>query len=363
MGRSVRGSSVRALFALTVVPVVLALVPAPAEGRAASRTWTVAVPRSAPAAPFAVHDVAPTRLDIPVNTVTATPAAGTTVDVRSLRPDGMWSEWTPTPAVLPESHDVQVRLVHTAASGPGTVTLTAWRDPAARPRAARMDTFRIFATREGLVGGTTANGHVIRTRDHFVALPSRRGLASRSGGEYTVRVCTVGGHRCAWAPVWDVGPWNITDDHWNVARQSWRDLPHGLPQAQAAYQDGYHGGKDQFGRRVRNPAGIDLADGTFWDALGLAANSWVDVTYQWTGSGPWGTVETPGWALKVRAAPNAGAAHVGYAARHARVRVDCHRSGQQLHGTQGTTTRWYRLAPGKYVSAAYVRPGLAAAAC
>ncbi len=46
-----------------------------------------------------------------------------------------------------------------------------------------------------------------------------------------------------------------------------------MPQAQAAYKDKFNGGMDQFGRQVANPAGIDLADGLFWDALGLKNNS------------------------------------------------------------------------------------------
>ena len=73
-------------------------------------------------------------------------------------------------------------------------------------------------------------------------------------------------------------------------RQNWRDLPRGLPQAQAAKQNGHNGGKDQFGRTVLNPAGIDLADGMFWDALGLKDNAWVTVDYLWTGDSPLGTV-------------------------------------------------------------------------
>ena len=74
---------------------------------------------------------------------------------------------------------------------------------------------------------------------------------------------------CAFEPVWDVGPWNTKDDYWNpsATREMWKDLPQGKPEAQAAYQNGYNGGKDQFGRTVANPAGIDLADGVFWDAL------------------------------------------------------------------------------------------------
>ena len=144
-------------------------------------------------------------------------------------------------------------------------------------------TYRVFATREGLVGGTTANGHVIAPRDHFVALPSGRALSPRNTGTYSVTVCADNG-RCETAPVWDVGPWNTRDDYWNPSaiRQNWSSLPQGTPEAQAAYQNGYNGGKDQFGRTVTNPAGIDLADGTFWDGLGLTNNSWVNVTYLWT---------------------------------------------------------------------------------
>lgn len=50
-------------------------------------------------------------------------------------------------------------------------------------------------------------------------------------------------------------------------RQMWTDLPQGKPEAQAADQDGYNGGKDQSGRTVANPDGIDLAGGVFWPAL------------------------------------------------------------------------------------------------
>src|SRR5438105_4092826 len=46
----------------------------------------------------------------------------------------------------------------------------------------------IFTTREGLVGGTTANGHIIVPNDHFAALPSRRALSTNFGHEREVRV-------------------------------------------------------------------------------------------------------------------------------------------------------------------------------
>ncbi len=141
---------------------------------------------------------------------------------------------------------------------------------------------RIFATREGLVGRTTANGHVVRRDDRFVALPSRRALSSAGGREFQVKLTYQG--RSVVAPVWDVGPWNIRDDHWNPAsrREQWRDLPQGVPQAQAAFLEGYNGGKDGFGRRVSNPAGIDLADGIFTGALAMRDNDWVAVDYLWS---------------------------------------------------------------------------------
>lgn len=216
--------------------------------------------------------------------------------------------------------------------------------------------YRIFATREGLVGGHTASGHVIVDHDHFVALPSRRGLSPAGSGDYTVRVCSDAG-RCEWAPVWDVGPWNTKDDYWNGPdkRQMWQDLPQGKPQSQAAEQDGYNGGLDQFGRLVRNPAGIDLADGTFWDGLGLTTNSWVTVSYTWTAPGTVGTVAA-GEPLNVRSAASTDAPIVGAAADHAQVPIDCATSAEVITGPSGTTPLWYRLAPDMWVTAAYVTP-------
>jgi hypothetical protein len=244
-------------------------------------------------------ELAPHRLIRATNSVSAKvdsvvpSAAELAVDVRGIRPDGRWSEWIEArpdaPAVLPsETTTVQARLVLTApdrATGPEVrrLSLTATKVVSTADVHASALSYRVYATREGLVGGTTANGHVIRSRDHFVALPSRRGLSANGSHTYSVRVCAASG-RCETAPVWDVGPWNTTDDYWNPSstRQSWKNLAQGTPEAQAAYQSGYNGGKDQFGRKVANPAGIDLADGTFWDGLGLTNNAWVTVTYLWT---------------------------------------------------------------------------------
>lgn len=211
--------------------------------------------------------------------------------------------------------------------------------------------FTIFATREGLVGGTTANGHVIVERDWFAALPSRRGL------ETTVKVCTAApGSRCVFVPVWDVGPWNTKDDYWNADRQMWTDLPRGKPEAQAAVQDGYNGGRDEFGRTVRNPAGIDLADGAFWDGLALRDNAWVEVTFV-----PPSPADVTATVLNVRSGPSLGAAVVGGAGRAAKVPVECQARGDVVNGTD----LWDRLGPGLYVSHAHIHvpPGWSAPSC
>lgn len=237
-------------------------------------------------------------LDQAVNRVQAHIAARTPsgsrvqVDVRGLDREGEWTGWRRSPrtsaVVLPRPVvRVQARLTLWSGGQGGGLAVTGVGFTAdSVPQAAREDTraafsARVFATREGLVGGLTANGHVIQPNDHFVALPSTRGLSPRGSTEFSVEVC--GPASCETAPVWDVGPWNIRDDYWNPpsARERFQDLPQGLPEAQAAFQDGYSSGLDGFGRKVLNPAGIDLADGTF-DAVGLQDNGFVTVTFLWT---------------------------------------------------------------------------------
>jgi hypothetical protein len=297
---------------------------------------------------------------------------GTTasVDVRGKRANGSWTEWIPSTttgtnagtAALPEATDVvQGRLVLTgSAADPAArpvvrdVTLTAGPAAASTESAvteALALRYSVFATREGLVGGTTANGHRIVNRDHFVALPSRRALSPRGTSDYSVKVCAPNG-RCAFAPVWDIGPWNTRDDYWNppAQRQEWKNLPQGTPQAQAAFRTGYNGGKDQFGRKLVNPAGIDLGDGVFWDALGLKDNSQVTVDYLWTGSvrlskvvAVGGSQESADGLVTVRAAPDAAASIVGIAAEHASVPVEC---------LAGSGDAWVRIGAGQFVVAA-----------
>ena len=308
------------------------------------------------------------RVDVPVDRVDAaltleadSPTSAATVDVRGLRAGGRWTEWEPAAAAdrepatvrtltaaLPDPVvAVQARLVLTPGADGTTaspavrdLTLTAHAATRTEGAAGEPRQHRVFATREGLVGGTTANGHVIADRDLFVALPSRRALAPRDNSDYTVKVCAPTG-RCAFAPVWDVGPWNTRDDYWNEKRENWPDLPRGLPQAQAAKESGYHDGKDQFGRPVLNPAGIDLADGLFWDALGLTDNAWVTVDYLWTGDSPLAMVRVDG-RVDLRNAPDAAARIVGLAADGAAVPLQC------------VAGSWLRVGTGQFLPAAAV---------
>jgi hypothetical protein len=140
--------------------------------------------------------------------------------------------------------------------------------------AASPVTVRLWATREGLVGRTTAAGHLITSDDRFVALPSRKALNRTVIVSYRSKQVT--------APVLDVGPWNRDDTWWEsgAARGQFPDLPRFVPEVWAAYENGYNGGRDANGRFVTFPAMIDLGDGVYND-LGMQYSDWVDVTLTW----------------------------------------------------------------------------------
>lgn len=327
---------------------------------------------------------------VEVNPNATGPEEDLRTEVRGLRADGMWTEWhTVTTGeggrvTFPEHvSGVQVR-VELEGSEVALEELDVRRieplmDSATTDDVAEPFSARLFATRIGLVGETTANGHVVRPDDHFAALPSRRGLANRGGGEYTVRVCSTGEfgpdaegdpdthqQRCVYLPVWDVGPWNITDDHWNDDRESWRDLDQGRPQAQAAYAEGYNGGVDGFGRQVLNPAGIDLADGAFRHGLQMPTNGWVRVDYLWTGryrAHAEIITETQAEPVVVRNGPGARHDIVGLAAAKANVDVACRTHGDEAGGPFGTSDVWYRIGQDHYVPSAFADGGADAPDC
>ncbi|GAA3524001.1 hypothetical protein GCM10022222_02890 [Amycolatopsis ultiminotia] len=315
------------------------------------------------------------QLAAPVNQigakVTADLPKGTDaeVDVRGRTGAGDWTEWAPAgtrPAVLDRVvQAVQARISLSSNTDGRTpavreVDLTGTLGPQPKVlRATAPLAYPIYATREGLVGHTTANGHVITSNDHFVALPSGKSLAGKGTGTYSVRVCKSDESRCEYAPVWDVGPWNTKDDYWNPAsvRAEYQDLPQGQPGAYAAYHDGYNGGKDDLGYQVGNPAGIDLADGVFTTGLGLSDNTTVKVTYLWTGpAAATGVVGTAGDPVNVRASASTSAAVKGLAANYAKVNIECSVDGDSVTGKYGTSKVWDRLGPGNYISDTYVQP-------
>ena len=288
-------------YLLPLVAGATLMVGLASPAQAASNEWTADVSGHAVtwggAPRIGLVELEPHRLASPANTVTAAVTGDGVVDVRGLRAgrsvDGVAGGTGDVAGDHVHRADARCSEQWQGIAREADAASTAPQPRTTFPVMAPGRAYRVYATREGLVGGTTANGHTILSRDHFVALPSRRGLAGKNSGNYSVQVCASNG-RCEWAPVWDVGPWNTKDDYWNpsATREMWKDLPQGKPEAQAAYENNYNGGKDQYGREVANPAGIDLADGTFWDGLKLTTNSWVTVTYLWTGSGPVGTVRT-----------------------------------------------------------------------
>ena len=129
-----------------------------------------------------------------------------------------------------------------------------WRAESTEYRAESAATYR--ASSRGYSCGVYASYYRGNTR-YEVALPHRK--VKFSGGR-RVRITDVGKGTRTRAPVKETGPWNIRDNYWRASRDRsmWRNLPRCVPEAEAAFFDNYHGGKDQFGREVRNPAGIDI---------------------------------------------------------------------------------------------------------
>jgi len=260
-------------------------------------------------AAFGVYSSPTVELAHPMGHVEATldadlPAGAEAVlEVRGRTAAGRWTPWTEVepsgPAVSLDAPATALayRLVLLADSvGPDgprlrraafTLHAASWRLMSADVSSANPPTMRVWATREGLVGARTANGHLIAPNDKFVALPSRRVLNALDATDYTVTIHYKG--RTATAPVWDLGPWNIRDNYWDPARELFADLPRWVPQSQAAFFTNHNQGRDQYGRFITLPTALDIADGTFWDDLGMTVNDWVEVTFNWVDapSPPW----------------------------------------------------------------------------
>lgn len=251
---------------------------------------------------FGLYDSTTTSFSKPFNQLrvnyqrTAPAATRARVDVRAGTGDARWSEWqldvksgaTVRFAESMASAQYRVVLLSNSAATPTVASVTLEPQQARGFKAqneapALAPTYRLRVTRQGMVGGRTANGHIIKPNDFFVSLPSGRALSSRDGYEYQVRLSANG--KSVVVPVWDNGPWNHNDDYWNENRATYKDLPVGWPQDHAAYYEKHNGGRAERGY-VRFPTAVDIGDGAYW-ALGLdGAQATVDVTFLWKGRDP-----------------------------------------------------------------------------
>ena len=168
--------------------------------------------------------------------------------------------------------------------------LKAWVDAKFAQEEQELSEASVATDQVSVAGGRSLKCKVFATQYHGytrreVALPHWR---LKDKGSLNVRL-KRGGHK-AKVRVKEVGPWNIYDNYWNARRSyermnRWdhlRHLPRCTPWAHAAYFRNYNRGKDQYGRPVTNPAGVDLTPRVA-RALGLKKyqNAWIYVRYPW----------------------------------------------------------------------------------
>jgi hypothetical protein len=114
-----------------------------------------------------------------------------------------------------------------------------------------------------------------------VALPYRN---LKFGRQPRVRIWRVSGGPSVGPRVKEVGPWNTYDNYWvrNKDRAMYKRVPRCKPEAQVAYYQNFNKGKDEFGREVLNPAGVDLAP-DIARSMGLEEyqNAWVWIRFPW----------------------------------------------------------------------------------
>ena len=193
----------------------------------------------------------------------------------------------------------------TAGEGPGAAAVGT-----GGPESLAFATFRVFATQYHPNTPGSVEVAVPDKCAKFAALRNQTVLNQfgcpagyRLDLDYRV-VLTRDNGQSATIPVKEVGPWNIDDNYLagpgsTRPRRLFGDLPRGMPEAQAAFYNGYNtvqnctslstgqpsgrpGGADQFNRCVLNPAGIDLSvEAAKQLGLGNLENSWVTVSFLW----------------------------------------------------------------------------------
>jgi RHS repeat-associated protein len=141
--------------------------------------------------------------------------------------------------------------------------------------------FDVYATR------STYTDYSADLPDKYVKFANRGWEYSHGYTDTTVYSVTVkyGGEIASNVVVTDI-VWNHNDNYWNTVtdtvhpRRMFTDLPHGMPEAEAAYFDGYNGGMNEFGQLVTNPAGMNVSHQVA-DKLGMGGSAWVQVTFPW----------------------------------------------------------------------------------
>ena len=151
----------------------------------------------------------------------------------------------------------------------------------------------VYGTAEdGLIGGTTASGHVLRADDRLVGLPACTASScpwlppgTGTGGEWGPQTSCAEGDGLCWveltspetgacvaAPVLDLGPFFLRDNWWAPIEQRSYGLAQGVPAARPAAEGADLG----FGPGVSDD-GSDVAAVGQPLALAVAAGSWADL--------------------------------------------------------------------------------------
>ena len=279
------------------------------------------------------HGTTLTSATVPLTWQAATGATSYQVTLDSGVISSGWitaTSWT-TPPLATGSHTWQVQARN--AAGTGTASST-WRfylvnsvSETVLDNGSMIGTgkYRIFGTREGLVGGTTSSGHVIIPNDHFVSLPAcvpatcdwltpgttdpLYGFVTDCKVKCYVMLRNPATNICRVEPVLDRGPLFNVDDYWNSTTSRFvnkkiadKGLDYSLAQGypgDAAALDGYDVGwgksgnigktflADSTGGRTYVPSfptSIDIGDGT-WIELGLPYSdpgpNQLEVTMMW----------------------------------------------------------------------------------
>jgi hypothetical protein len=145
---------------------------------------------------------------------------------------------------------------------------------------ASSETYTASYYRRGLrcyVFATQYDGHTT----HEVALPHRK---LKFGSRPRVKIRRGRGGPGVWARAREVGPWNTYDNYWarRKHRTMFKRAGRCNPEAQEAYYHNFNRGKDEFGREVLNPAGVDVTRSVARN-MGLKRyqNAWVYVRFPW----------------------------------------------------------------------------------